>query len=234
MRSYIPNQHGAWAMLVLPFLFGLTASQALWLHIPLFLCWLLLYLFSFPLLQWVKTKRPDRYRKPIILYASLLLPFMVYMVVSVPALIWFALPLIPLFCVNVFYAKNKNERALVNDIAAITTFSLVIFPVAYIGGAEEWGTAISLFFVSVLYFTGTAMYVKTIIREKKNRKFYYASIIYHVLFIIAGLWLLPLVAAIALTILLVRAIILPKTGVTPKQTGMIEFGFIIMLYLFIL
>lgn len=51
MKKYIPNQHGAWAMLVLPFLFGVAASQGQPIHIPLFACWLLIYLFSFPLLQ---------------------------------------------------------------------------------------------------------------------------------------------------------------------------------------
>lgn len=51
MKKYIPNQHGAWAMLVLPFLFGVAASRGQLIHIPLFVCWLLIYLFSFPLLQ---------------------------------------------------------------------------------------------------------------------------------------------------------------------------------------
>lgn len=55
MKKYIPNQHGAWAMLVLPFLLGVAASKGQFIHIPLFICWLLIYLFSFPLLQGVKT-----------------------------------------------------------------------------------------------------------------------------------------------------------------------------------
>ncbi|MFS0722398.1 YwiC-like family protein [Paenibacillus sp. 1P07SE] len=33
-------------MLILPFLYGMAASKATWLHLPLFICWLLLYLLS--------------------------------------------------------------------------------------------------------------------------------------------------------------------------------------------
>lgn len=234
MKRYIPNQHGAWAMLVLPFLFGLAASQGKWPHIPLFLTWLLLYLFSFPLLQWAKTRRGDRYRKPVMLYAALLLPFAIYMLIAVPQLIWFTLPLIPLFFVNLYYARTKNERALLNDIAAIATFSLMVFPVFYIGEGEDWRTAVVLFAVSMIYFTGTALYVKTIIREKKNPKYYYASIAYHLCFIVFGLWFLPLPAAPVLAALLLRAIVVPKMGVTPKVTGMIEIGFTLMLFLVVL
>lgn len=235
MKRYIPNQHGAWAMLVLPFLFGLAASQGKWLHIPLFLAWLLLYLFSFPLLQWAKTRRADRYRKPVILYAALLLPFALYMLIAVPQLLWFALPLIPLFGVNLYYAQAKNERALLNDIAAIVTFSLMVFPVFYIGGGDDWETAILLFAVSALYFTGTALYVKTIIREKKNPKYYFASIAYHLCFIIFGIWFLPVAALPVLSILLLRAVIVPRrAGITPKLTGMIEIGFTLMMFLLVL
>ncbi|MEC2346821.1 YwiC-like family protein, partial [Paenibacillus barengoltzii] len=46
----------------------------------LFVCWLLIYLFMFPLLQWIrmgtaKTKvKADRYRKPLLFYGALLVP----------------------------------------------------------------------------------------------------------------------------------------------------------------
>ncbi|WP_425340094.1 YwiC-like family protein, partial [Onishia taeanensis] len=30
----IPKQHGAWAMLLIPFLFGIDIGQATWLHFP--------------------------------------------------------------------------------------------------------------------------------------------------------------------------------------------------------
>ncbi|AIQ52786.1 YwiC-like family protein [Paenibacillus sp. FSL R7-0331] len=229
MKQYIPNQHGAWAMLILPFLFGIASSAGKAIHIPLFICWLLIYLFSFPLLQGVKTGRFQRYAKPLKLYGLLLIPFAGYLVIAEPELIWFVLPLLPLFAVNLYFAKRKNERALVNDISAIIAFSLIIYPVFYVGQGESWRTATELFLLSALYFTGTALYVKTIIRERNNIRYYYVSVAYHLLLAAAGLLLFPSLL-VPLLILLLRAAVLPKTGITAKRTGITEIFFSAMLY----
>jgi hypothetical protein len=233
MKKYIPNQHGAWAMLVLPFLFGVASSQGQFLHIPLFLCWLLIYLFSFPLLQGVKTGKFRRYAQPMKVYGILLLPFAAYLVIAEPVLLWFVLPLVPLFAVNLYFAKTKNERALINDISAILAFCLIIYPVFYVGQGESWTTVTELFLLSAMYFVGTALYVKTVIRERNNVTFYYGSVLYHLLVAAAGLFLFPSLL-VPLIILLLRAAILPKTGITAKRTGMIEIGFSLMLYVSVL
>ncbi|UQZ36702.1 hypothetical protein C2I18_26125 [Paenibacillus sp. PK3_47] len=233
MKKYIPNQHGAWAMLVLPFLFGVASSQGQYLHIPLFLCWLLIYLFSFPLLQGVKTGKFRRYAQPMKVYGLLLLPFVVYLIIAEPVLLWFVLPLVPLFAVNLYYAKTKNERALINDISAILAFCLIIYPVFYVGEGESWRTVTELFLLSAMYFIGTALYVKTVIRERNNIRFYYGSVLYHLLAAVAGMILFPSLI-VPLIILLLRAAILPKTGITAKRTGMIEIGFSLMLYIAVL
>ncbi|WP_379152303.1 YwiC-like family protein [Paenibacillus sp. sgz5001063] len=230
MKKYIPNQHGAWAMLVLPFLFGMAASQALFLHIPLFLCWLFIYLFIFQLLQGVKTRRFDRVLKPLKVYGLLLLPFVIYLTAAKPKLLWFALLALPLFAVNLYYARTKNERALLNDISGILLFCLMVFPVFYVGGGTSWETATELFILALLYFVGTALYVKTIIREKNNPKYYYASVVYHSLFILIGVFLFPSLTC-PLLLLLARAASLPRTKITAKRTGMLEIVFSIMLYI---
>ena len=233
MKKYIPSQHGAWAMLILPFLFGIAASQGQLIHIPLFVCWLLIYLFSFPLLQGVKTGKFQRYAQPLKVYGFLLVPLIVYLVITEPVLLWFVLPLIPLFAVNLYYAKTKNERALLNDISAILAFCLIIYPVFYVGQGESWRTATELFLLAVLYFVGTALYVKTVIRERNNITFYYASVLYHLLFAVAGLFLFPSLI-VPLLVLLLRAAVVPRTGISAKRTGMIEIGFSLLLYVSVL
>lgn len=233
MRKYIPNQHGAWAMLILPFLLGIAASSGQIIHIPLFVCWLLIYLFSFPLLQWVKTGKSERYIGPMKVYGILLLPLSIYLLITEPELLWFVLPLVPLFAVNLYYAKTKNERALLNDISAILAFCLMVYPVFYVGKGESWRTATELFLLAVLYFIGTALYVKTVIRERSNIRFYYGSVLYHLLFVLVGIFLFPSLLA-PLIVLLMRAAILPKTGITGRHTGMIEIGFSLMLYVSVL
>lgn len=90
-----------------------------------------------------------------------------------------------------------------------------------------------LFVLAVLYFTGTAFYVKTVIRERNNIRFYYGSVLYHLLFAAAGLYLFPSLL-VPLLVLLLRAAILPRTGITAKRTGIIEIGFSVMLYVSVL
>lgn len=231
--AYVPNQHGAWAMLILPFLFGISASEAKWLQLPLFACWLLVYLFSFPVLQWVKTGKSERYRRPAIAYGILLTPVAIGILAVEPKLFWFTLPILPLFLINLYYAKKKDERALINDVAAILLFSYIVFPVWFVGGGGDYSTAVELFALSALYFVGTAFYVKTIIRERNNPAYYLASILYHAGLTLVGTLLDPWLV-LPMSVLLARAAVLPKIGVTAKQAGITEIGFSAMLYLSVL
>lgn len=48
MKAMIPKQHGAWAMLLIPFLLGMIKGGPVFWHIPLFLGWLFLYLTVYP------------------------------------------------------------------------------------------------------------------------------------------------------------------------------------------
>lgn len=225
IRDYIPNQHGAWAMLIVPFLFGMLASTPGAIHGLLFVCWLLIYLFMFPLLQWVrmgKAKAAPRYRKPLLLYGALLVPAALMLVLLRPEVLALALGFIPLFAVNALYAKQKRERALLNDIAAIVQFSLMVFISYKLGGGTDLRLASELFLISALYFIGTAFYVKTIIRERNNKRFYCYSVGYHLLLALLALGLLAPALQIAAVILLARSVWFPRTKITAKQSGMLE------------
>ncbi|WP_082096648.1 YwiC-like family protein [Paenibacillus wulumuqiensis] len=230
MNRYIPNQHGAWAMLILPFLLGLSISDSHWIHLPLFLCWLVMYLFSYPVLQWIKTGRKEKYLRPAALYGALLIPLVAVVIWHHPKMLMYGALLLIFFAVPVHYARNRNERALFNDIVAIVLFSSFIYPVVYIGGTPDLAAAGRLFLLSVLYFTGTALYVKTMIREKKNPRYYYASCLYHLLpIVLAGYWNLWL--SIPFIVLFIRAGYLPRLQLRAKQVGIIEIGLAVMVYL---
>lgn len=120
-------------MLILPFLFGLAASRGELIHIPLFVCWFFIYLFSFPVLQWIKTGSSARYRKPAVVYGVILLPLLISLIWFEPALIWYGVLLLLFFMANIYFAKTKNERALLNDTVAILLFCSFIYPVIYMG-----------------------------------------------------------------------------------------------------
>lgn len=222
-------------MLLLPFLLGLSLGGARTVHIPLFLCWLVMYLFSFPVLQWIKTGKKERYLRPSVLYGVILFPLALIVVLAEPKLIAYGVLLLVTFAVPAYFAKNKNERALLNDIVAIVLFCSFIYPVVYVstGNGADWTRVTWLFLMLSLYFVGTALYVKTLIREKKNPRYYRASVSYHALMIPFAAWLsLPLI--VPFVILLARAVYLPKTGMKIKATGMAEIGFAVMLYVSVL
>lgn len=226
--GFVPNQHGAWAMLVIPFLFGMVAAGPALLHVPLFLGWLLAYLFSFPFLQWIRTKRTKVYAKPMLLYGGLLLPVAALLAVAEPGLARFAPLFVPLLLVNIHYARRNRERALLNDLAAVVQFSLMVFVAFQAGGGGDFRLAAELFALSVLYFAGTAFYVKTMIRERHNVKYYRLSVGYHAALLAVGAAGFHPALAAPLAILLARAALLPRMSLTVKQIGMLEIALAVL------
>jgi len=223
MRNvYIPKQHGAWAMLILPLLFGVIASAPAWQHALLFVAWLLSYLFAYAALQWVRTKRKTVWLAPLRLYGGLLLPVGAALLILEPEL----LPLLPLAApfvlVNLYYAKRNRERAFLNDLAAVILFSLMTFAAFRVGDGADAGLAFELFALSVLYFTGTIFYVKTMIREKGSRAFYRYSVLYHAAFLAVVAWLYPPALIAAAAALLVRAVVMPRLAPPVMTIGILE------------
>ncbi len=209
-------------MLVVPFLFGMLASTPGAIHGLLFVCWLLIYLLMFPLLQWIRTGKATRFRKPVLFYGVLLVPAAAILVILRPVILLLALLFVPLFGINALYAKRKRERALLNDIAAIVQFSLMVFISYQLGGGTDFRLAMELFLISTVYFIGTAFYVKTIIRERNNKRFYAYSVTYHLVLALLAIWFLSPALQLAAMVLLARAVWFPRTGITAKPSGMLE------------
>lgn len=80
MKVFIPKQHGAWAMLVIPFILGMFAGGADVKHIPLFCGWLFLYLAASPAMMMVKKKNIVYYQKWVLIYG---IPAVVFLLISV-------------------------------------------------------------------------------------------------------------------------------------------------------
>jgi len=226
MRNvYVPNQHGAWAMLILPLLFGVIASAPVWRHALLFFVWLLAYLFAYAALQWIRTKRKSVWLGPLRLYGGLLLPAGAALLVLEPGLLPLLPPAVPLVLVNLYFAMRNRERAFLNDLAAVILFSLMTFAAFRVGDGTDRALAFELFALSVLYFTGTIFYVKTMIREKNNKAFYWCSVLYHAAFLAAVAILYPPGLLAAAAVLLVRAVLTPRLAPPVKIVGMFEIAY---------
>ncbi|MGG0178719.1 YwiC-like family protein [Gottfriedia acidiceleris] len=223
MKIIVPKQHGAWAMLLIPYILGVVASSFRLIHIPLFIGWFFLYLATYPLIMVIKGKQVSFYFNWAVGYFFISFVFLGLVMFAEWRLIYFGLAMIPFFLLNIYFVKRKNERAFTNDIVAISVFCIGGLASFYIGKgvltSEGWSVALLVF----LFFLGSTFFVKSMIREKKNKRFRWYSWGYHLIVLLliftlkdSWLWILPFFPS------LIRAISLHNKKLTIMQLGIIE------------
>ncbi|HLU45226.1 MAG TPA: YwiC-like family protein [Natronosporangium sp.] len=236
MRAFLPPQHGAWAMLVVPYLVGGLLAGWSWVSAPLLVAWIAGYLLSYYAFQAVKTRRPGRWRAQLTLYGAITVPLVTLVVAARPAVLWYAPAYALLLLVNAGYAARRQERALLNDLASVLLSCLMVGVAATVAGmdplAPTW-PIVGAFLACTGYFAGTAFYVKTMIRERGERRWRWWSVGYHAGALAGAVWLGPTLAVL-FTWFLIRAWWLPRKALVPKQVGMIEIGNSLLLVLAIL
>lgn len=227
-RTWIPNQHGAWAMLVTPVVVGaLLGGIDAW-HPMLLLAWLSAYCLNFFTGLAVKSRRPRRYARQLTTYALLAMVLGGPVLVSHPGLLALGVVAVPVFMANLWFITRRNERAWLNDVLGIVLAACVGFG-AYVLGVDEARRddvlAAAALGVLTAYFIGTVFYVKTMIRERGDVRWLAVSIGYHaallVALVIAEWWFLATVSGAAL----IRAVVVPRFAWTPKRVGLVEIVF---------
>ncbi|MFF3640173.1 YwiC-like family protein [Streptomyces sp. NPDC002564] len=235
LRSWLPNQHGAWAMLAVPFVAGVFLSDGSggpgtgprWAHLPLFVAWLAGYVAAFHAQQWIRLRRlsrnpraPRRHVRPALAAAAVSALCGVPLLFVHPWLLVAAACAAPFVALNTYYAWRNKERALVNGLAAVVPACGMLLVTLRTGGgslADGWRPALAC----LLFFAGTVPYVKTMIRERGSRAYHRASVAYHALAVPAAYalnpWLAPLFAAY-----LARAVLLPGKGLKVPVVGAVE------------
>lgn len=220
IRRFVPPQHGAWAMLAVPYFAGLLTAGYRWPHLPLLGAWLGGYLLSYYVFQAIRSRRPDRYQAQLALYASIAVPLAGLVVAVSPQVLWYAPAYAVLLAVNTWYAARRRERALANGLASVVQSCLIVLVVVAVTGAPP-PAGYRTFVLCVGYFAGTVFYVKTMIRERGNPTYHRWSVGFHVLALGGAAWLSPW-AGLLFAWLLVRAVFLPGLGLTAKQVGIVE------------
>jgi len=226
-RQFVPPQHGAWAMLAVPYLAGLLAAGLRWPDLPLLGAWLAGYLLSYYVFQAVKSRRPGRYRDQLVLYCAIAAPLAAVVIAARPTVLWYAPAFAGLSAVNAGYAWRRRERALLNDIASVIQSCLMVLVAATVAGSPP-SAVLDVFVLCLAYFLGTVFYVKTMIRERGNPAFRRWSIGYHVLALAVAGWLGPWTGAL-FGWLLLRAVLLPGRGWSPKRVGLVEIANCVLL-----
>ena len=224
MKLLISNQHGAIVMALVPFIYGMLLANPVWGHVFLLLGWFSLYLMTYPFLNLFKGKNLELYKKWSVIY------FAAAVIFAIPALIYnwqvlyFMFAMLPFVAVNIYFTKKKDERNLWNDLAGILIFALAGMGSYYFSDRtfdeKIWWVAL----YPSLFFIGTTLYVKSMMRERKNPLYLKASIIFHVLCVLGCVFTQQYVLSLAFVPALIRAIYLPTKKLSVKQVGLIEFG----------
>ncbi len=230
-----PPQHGAWAFLIVPLLLGsfLGAGNALGLLFSL--TWIAAYPLSYfggrAFLARVRrgswTTRARSELRSAIPWAVITLFGTSTLIAMQP---WILLPgvlIVALWSFSIYLTWLGRERGITNDLLlvvlastspifmyAIANDQRPLSPVPY----SIWIAAL----VSLLFFMGSVLHVKALIREAINRRWHLISVGFHVAVVIAlGLstlswWLItPFTFALARTVLM-------KPGIRPGRIGAIE------------
>lgn len=249
MSAYFPPQHGAWAFLGLPLVLGAVVAPWTLFLLVLALAWVAAYPLSYAALGLIRAKRPQRFRRPFLVWLAVVLPAVVILVAARPWLVWIGLAYIALFTINLRYAKRNDERAMVNELVFAAECSAMVVVTWSVGAGGRSLTPPAkvafdtvpdrvwvLMIVCLLVLAGSTLHVKSLVRERRDARFARVSRVVAVASIAAavalaawwgwpgGAWLVvPFVAAA------VRAFIVGRRPMRPGAIGMVELaGFVLV------
>ncbi|MEI2733308.1 MAG: YwiC-like family protein [Dermatophilaceae bacterium] len=219
--GWVPNQHGAWAMLASPLAVGALAAGLSWRHVPLVAFWFAGYFAFFATSLWLKSGRRSRYLPPVRAYAALAAVLGVATLFAAPSLVGWAPGFLGPLGVGLWAAAHKHERELLSGLATVVGSALMTVVAYEAGGGPDLRRAGLLALGQFLYFGGTVCYVKSLIRERGNPRYLALSVAWHVAaaaaMVVYSPWL-----ALVFAVLALRAAVVPRFGLSPAQIGVGE------------
>ena len=230
-----PKQHGAWAFLIVPLLLGSLLGSGNWLGFVFALTWIAAYPVSYfggrAFLTRVRrgawTARARDELRSALPWVTVTLTGAITLVAMRP---WILLPgavIAALWSVSIYLSWLGRERGIINDLLLVTLASIAPLLMYSVANNQHslsllphsiWIAAL----VSLLFFVGSVLHVKALIRGVKDHRWHIASVGFHIAVVTALLlsmsswWL-----AFPFTIALGRTIVM-KPGLRPGKIGAIE------------
>jgi hypothetical protein len=227
----MPGQHGAWAMLAVPFLLGVAASTPSPWQLVLAVTAMSGYLASATAQTWLRSRRRDRSTAPTLTYGILFIASGFVLVTAFPQLLLTLVVLIPAGAITLGGARPGAKRDIVNSLAQAAQ-ALVLVPAAAVVSGEVDAEKVALAtIVAAAYLVGTVLVVRSVLRERDSRTFAAVAIGYHVGLVVVAVVVLPPAWAVVAALLAARAIGLPalqrrRAGtdhpLRPVQVGVVE------------
>ncbi|MGE0130398.1 MAG: YwiC-like family protein [Blastocatellales bacterium] len=242
----LPKEHGAWAMLYVPFVLGVAvAGRVNWPVLLLLLSTTAMFISRESLLAWSRARARGRDAsepgKMLLIYLALAAAFGLPLILAFK-LYWLA-PLGLIGCVllliNAKQGERLEERSLSSEVMAICGLTLTA-PAAYYAASGRWdGAAFWLWLLSAFYFASSVFYIKLRIyrlnprKQAEQRQAWRSCAVYHSFMIVALAALtfaggLSLFALIAFAPVLARTfwgMFKPKTKVNLTRAGILEIAY---------
>jgi len=244
----VPPQHGAWAFLGLPVVVGWSLTHWTPLLLALALTWVGAYPTSYSLLSVVAERarrhpRPGRFVRPLLVWAVPTTVLAALLVCFRPWLVWVGLAYLLAFAVNVAYARRRDQRALSNDVVFVAECAAMVVVTWAVGAgdggwypprpvpAEAWLLTAAV----ALLLAGSTLHVKSLIRERGDRRYArwsraVAVLSVGVAFALAARWGLPsgMWLVVPFAYFAVRALAV-RRPTRPGRLGVIELvGFLLL------
>lgn len=232
-----PPQHGAWAFLIVPAVIVSFLGAGNGLGLIFFLTWVSGYPVSYFLGRaliarirrgsWTtKAKVELHYLVPWLIINGV---GVVALIVYRPWIVFYGIIAVILWAISAYLSWAGRERGITNDLLLIGLASwqpVLMYQVAkdhsILGGLPRsiWITALLL----LLFFAGSVVHVKSLIREAKNGKWHIGSVVFHLVVLISLLlFVRPWYLAIPFALALLRTIVI-KPGLRPGVLGIVEAG----------
>lgn len=228
-----PPQHGAWAFLIVPVILAACLGAATWVGLLFAVAWITAYPATyFGGRAAVARVRRGAWTGFARREAKAALPWAAVALVSSLGLIairpWSVIPglvFLAIWGVSIALTWAGRERGISNDLLLVVMAALST-PFMWAVAADQpdpngipsgvWIAAV----VCLVFFAGSVVHVKSLIREATDRRWHWASVTFHVLALVAmtavSWWLaIPFGAALARTLIM-------RPGLRPGRIGAVE------------
>jgi len=252
----LPKEHGAWAMLYVPFVLGVAvAGTVSWAVLLLLLATTALFISRESLLVWWRARKRGRQSQSAMDSQRLLLVyFAIATSTGLPLVLVYKFYWLLLFgalgatllIVNGWKATDFEDRTVQSEVMAIAGITMTA-PASYYVASGQWGSkALWLWALSAAYFASSVFYVKlrvTGLHAKKpddKLRARWQCVVYHSFLLVSLLALavtrsLPLFLLIAFAPVLARtawSLLKPSNQLNLKQIGIAEIIYSLIFLIF--
>ncbi|MEI8082957.1 MAG: YwiC-like family protein, partial [Actinomycetes bacterium] len=197
-RSLFPPQHGAWAFIALPILLGAMNSPWSLILPAISAAWICAFPISYFVIAALRFPHPGRFIRPLVIWSIFGVPLTTIVVVSQPWLLWFGIGYVVAFAVNLAFARRHQERSLINDLIFVAECTAII-PITWGTGLDnhswqlpDFGSAPNVLWISTVscavFLISSTLHVKSLMRERNDRRFRRASQIWSSAAVLIGIW----------------------------------------------